>query len=114
MSISVDDMGRIEPLKNGVPFVPDVATDLAAPQMLGKDRRAHVQILSQFGMTHGTDRHQRPPLMTAGRAIRQSSTGRRNVGASAWKVPVRTRRPANVTTGRSGMLVLQKERLSCQ
>ncbi len=30
-----------------------------------EDRRANMQIPSQFGMAHGTDRHQRPPLITA-------------------------------------------------
>ena len=50
---------------NGAAFSPDVAAATAAPQAVGKDRRANLQILSQLGMTHWTGRHQRPPLMTA-------------------------------------------------
>jgi hypothetical protein len=44
---------------NGAAFSPDVAAVGAAPQADGKDRRANLQIPSQLGMTHRTDRHQR-------------------------------------------------------
>ena len=63
--ISVGEVGVIDLWPNGAAFLPDVAADTAAPQAVGKDRRANIQIPSQHGMTHWTDRHQRSPLMTA-------------------------------------------------
>ena len=60
-SISVDDLERIGPRRNGAAFAPGVAAAIAAPKANRKDRRADVQIPRQLGMAHGTDRHQRTP-----------------------------------------------------
>ena len=59
-------VGMNGPRANVPAFYPDVAADRAAPQADWQDRRAHVQVHAQRGMTHGTDRHQRPPLTDSG------------------------------------------------
>jgi len=70
-------------LRANVPaFYPDVAADRAAPQADWQDRRAHVQVHGQRGMTHRTDRHQRPPLLTAAPAV----------GVERKRSEIRTRR----------------------
>jgi hypothetical protein len=80
---SVGERGPIGPGPQVATLCPNVAADRAAPQAEWQDRRPHVQIHGQCGLTHGTDRHQRPPLVTAARGGRCGTETQRNQNAPA-------------------------------